>query len=65
MKTVHARVNTNRFRDALAHPLGATEALSLLSRPPKKPLTSVLDVVLRRRSAASFLTDSHELALLT
>lgn len=44
--------------------LGAIELLSLLSRPPKKPLTSVLDVVLRRRSAASFFTDSQEFALL-
>ena len=41
----------------------AIELLSLLSRPPKKPLTSVLDVFLRRRSAASFFPDSQELAL--
>lgn len=44
--------------------LGAIELLSLLSRPPKKPLTSFLDVFLRRRSAASFFPDNQELALL-
>lgn len=33
--------------------LGAIELLSLLSRPPKKPLTWVLEVFFRRRSAAS------------
>lgn len=56
----------NRLRGgADAHSdLGATELLSLLSRPPKKPLTSVLDVCLRRRSAASFFPDSQVLALL-
>lgn len=42
--------------------LGAIELLSL-SRPPKKPLTSVLEGFLRRRSAASLLPDSQELAL--
>lgn len=41
----------------------AIELLSLLSRPPKKPLTSVFEVFFRRRSAASFLPDSQELAL--
>lgn len=47
------------------HPaLGAIELLNLLSRPPKKPFTSVLDVVFRRRSAAPFFTVSQELALL-
>lgn len=50
--------------DAFAHSdFAAIELLSLLSRPPKKPLTSVLDVFLRRRSAASFFPDSQELAL--
>lgn len=39
------------------------ELLNLLSRPPKKPFTSVLDVVFRRRSAAPFLPLSQELAL--
>lgn len=48
-----------------AHPaLGAIELLNLLSSPPKKPLTSVFDVFLRRRSAASFFPVSQELALL-
>lgn len=43
--------------------LGAIELLSLLSRPPKKPLTSVFEEFFRRRSAASFFPDSQELAL--
>lgn len=51
--------------DPFAHSvLGAIELLNLFSRPPKKPLTSVFDVFLRRRSAASFFPDSQELALL-
>lgn len=35
----------------------------MLSSPPKKPRRSVLEVVFRRRSAASFVPDSQELAL--
>lgn len=65
MKTIHDCVNDFKGGDAFAHSvLGAIELLSLLSRPPKKPLTSVLDVFLRSRSAASFFPDSQELALL-
>lgn len=47
------------LRDGAHSIFGTIELL----RPPKKPLTSVLEVFFRRRSAASFFPDSQELAL--